>query len=139
MMTFPQQLAEVVRNVDRARVRAYAGASGDHNPLHLDDKFAAHTPFGRTIAHGMLILAFISEMMTLSFGKLWSECGSLRVRFKSPVFVGQTVSSFGNLLRDDSTVGLRQLTYSVGCRNTDGDVVVSGTATLSIHSDGGAE
>lgn len=139
MMAFPQQLAVVVRNVDRARVNAYADASGDHNPLHLDDTFAAHTPFGRTIAHGMLILAFISEMMTLSFGNLWSECGSLRVRFKSPVFVGETVSSFGNLLQDDGTVGSRQLTYSVGCRNTDGVVVVSGTATLTVHSNGSAE
>ena len=42
--------------------------SGDHNPLHTDPAFAATTQFGGTIAHGMLVLAYVSELMTAAFG-----------------------------------------------------------------------
>ena len=75
-------LLEVSRTITQDRLTAYAEASGDDNPLHLDREFAAGTRFGGIIAHGMLTLAFISEMMTAHLGRAWLTGGSLRVRFK---------------------------------------------------------
>jgi len=57
------EVRPVVRVVTQQRIDAYADASGDHNPIHVDPEFARATPFGGTIAHGMLVLALIGEMM----------------------------------------------------------------------------
>ena len=54
----------VTRTLTQEMLNAYAEASGDFNPIHTDEAFAKTTPMGGTIAHGMLVLSFISEMMT---------------------------------------------------------------------------
>ena len=64
-------VAPVERTLTQAQLHAYADASGDHNPIHVDPAFAADTPFGGTIAHGMLVLALIGEMMHAAFGDGW--------------------------------------------------------------------
>ena len=56
-------LAGFEREVTEERIRAYAEASGDHNPVHLDHEYAKTTQFGGIIAHGMLSMAFVSELM----------------------------------------------------------------------------
>ncbi|MGH2409716.1 MAG: MaoC family dehydratase, partial [Chloroflexota bacterium] len=53
------------------RVRAYADAANDHNPIHLDEAFATTTHFGGPIAHGMLLLAYLSRMLSGRFGRAW--------------------------------------------------------------------
>ncbi len=68
-------------------------ASGDFNPIHVDESFAAQTPFGGTIAHGMLILAYVSEMMTLAFGQSWLSGGKLSVKFKATMFTNNVSNS----------------------------------------------
>src|SRR5579862_3366465 len=73
------------------RVRAYAQASGDQNPIHLDPVFAATTEFGGTIAHGMLLLAYMSRLLSARFGHAWPMTGALDARFRAPALVGATV------------------------------------------------
>ncbi|MDP6666962.1 MAG: MaoC/PaaZ C-terminal domain-containing protein, partial [Dehalococcoidia bacterium] len=60
-------LAGFERLVTQGRVDDYAEASGDYNPIHLDEAYAAATPFGGRIAHGMLTLAFVTEMLASTF------------------------------------------------------------------------
>ena len=79
-------------HVDQALIDAYATVSGDHNPLHTDPAFAATTHFGRTIAHGMMTLAFVSAAMEAWTGSAWAERGVIDVTFLSPVFPGDEVS-----------------------------------------------
>ena len=81
-------LPELARSVTQDQINRYAKVSGDHNPVHLDAEFASHSTFGRIVAHGMLVLAFISEMLTKEFGKNWLDSGRLKVRFRSPVYPG---------------------------------------------------
>ena len=77
-------LPSVSKEVIQENINTYAVASGDHNPLHWDENFAVNaTHYGRIVAHGMLVLAYISEMMTNEFGTLWIEDGTLKVRFKA--------------------------------------------------------
>lgn len=78
--------------VDQSIVDQYARISGDHNPLHLDAAFAAQTPFGRTIAHGMMTLCFLSDSLQAWVGDCWAESGSVDVTFLSPVFPGDIVT-----------------------------------------------
>lgn len=79
-------------HVDQALIDAYAIVSGDHNPLHTDPAFAATTQFGRTIAHGMMTLAFVSAAMEAWAGSAWVERGVIDVTFLSPVHPGDEVS-----------------------------------------------
>lgn len=128
-MTPPQTLAEITHAVTQTQVDAYAEASGDHNPLHTDAEFAASTPYGRTVAHGMLVLAFISEMMIQAFGGAWASGGKLKVRFRAPVFPGATVTTTGTL-RGGPTNG--EAVYDVACRDQDGQDVITGEARVSL-------
>ena len=77
-------LIEKTRKVIQENINAYAEASRDFNPIHIDPAFAAGTAAGGTIAHGMLILAYCSQMMTENFGKYWVESGKFNIRFKMP-------------------------------------------------------
>ncbi len=85
-------LPERRHRVDQALIDAYGAVSGDHNPLHTDPAFAATTHFGRTIAHGMMTLAFVSAAMEAWTGPLWSQYGTIDVTFLSPVYPGDEVS-----------------------------------------------
>jgi len=129
-MSFPEELVSINKSVNRAQVLAYAEASGDYNPIHVDETFAAGTAFGRTIVHGMLILSFIAEMMTSNFGEQWVKTGGLKVRFKAPVFVGDTVYTFGSLDSIGSNRNTNAQIYSVGCKGEDGTVYITGKATV---------
>ncbi|MBU16449.1 MAG: dehydratase [SAR202 cluster bacterium] len=119
----------ISKEIKQEDLNAYAKASGDDNPLHLDPEFAAKTQFGGIIAHGMLTLAFVSEMMTAAHGRDWLESGGLRVRFKGAARVGDRVEAWGNLAKEyEQTLG-----YSVGVRNsTSGQELIAGTAGLAI-------
>jgi len=116
-------LPPVVRTLSQEQLNAYADASGDHNPIHVDPAFAAATPFGGTIAHGMLVLGLIGEMMHSGLGAAWLEHGALKVRFKAPARPGDTVTARA------TATGNR--TWSVECVNGDGEVLLEGRASVA--------
>ena len=117
----------ITHTLTQEQIDAYAGASGDFNPIHIDEEFARSTPMGGTIAHGMLVLSFISEMMTLAFGARWLESGRLDVRFRSPARPGDSVTATATAARADPPT----LRYTVECRNQSGEVLISGTAQVT--------
>jgi len=117
----------VVRTLTQDQLNAYADASGDHNPIHIDPQFAATTPFGGTIAHGMLVLALIGEMMHAAYGDAWLVSGKLKVRFKAPTRPGDTVTASAEPLKEAG--GVRE--YAVQCVNQHGEVLIEGRATVA--------
>jgi acyl dehydratase len=81
------------RTVTEADVVMFAGISGDYNPLHTDETFAAKTPFGRRIAHGMLA-ASISTGLGQTLGIFEGTTLALMAQtfeYKGPVFFGDTL------------------------------------------------
>jgi 3-hydroxybutyryl-CoA dehydratase len=126
-------LPSVVKTITQGQLQEYAQVSGDFNPLHLDEEFAASTQFGGIIAHGMLTLAFISEMMLSAFGRAWLESGALKVRFKGAAYVGDQVETWGRVTKEEQHPLYRLLTCSVGvCRRGSGEEIISGTATVKL-------
>ncbi len=120
-------LPVVSRTITQERLTAYAAASGDDNPLHLDAEFAAGTRFGGIIAHGMLTLAFISEMMTAYMGEPWLTGGSLRVRFKAAAYLGDQTETWGRAAKSSDKL----LAFNVGVRNpSTGEDLIAGTASV---------
>jgi len=123
-MTF--DASPVVRTITQAQLQAYAEAAGDFNPIHIDEAFARSTPFGGTIAHGMLVLAFIGEMMHTAYGERWLRNGRLKVRFKAPTRPGDTVTASARRVRESDGVS----EYAVQCENQTGEILIEGRATV---------
>jgi 3-hydroxybutyryl-CoA dehydratase len=128
------ELPAITKQLTQEKIDRYAEASGDHNPLHTDPAFAARTQFGGTIAHGMLVLAYISEMMTAYFGEAWLSHGRLKVRFRGAARPGDMVTASGRITNlgqvENDRDGLRPVVCEVYCRNQDGEVLISGEATV---------
>ena len=124
-MTAPQ-VASVTKQLSQEQINRYAEASGDHNPIHIDEAFARATPLGGTIAHGMLVLAFLSEMMATAFGELWLSSGKLRVRFRAPARPGDTLTASAR--PQGGSAGTHA--YAIECRNQHDEVLISGTAEV---------
>jgi 3-hydroxybutyryl-CoA dehydratase len=124
----PQTLPSVEHTVSQAQIVRYAEASGDHNPLHLDQAFAAGTSYGGTIAHGMLVMAFLSEMLTKAFGTGWIAGSKLKVRFRAPVYPDDTITTEGSLREGGDESG--EAAYNVACRNQSQEPVITGEARL---------
>lgn len=116
----------VVRVVTQQRIDAYADASGDHNPIHVDPEFARATPFDGTIAHGMLVLALIGEMMRGVHGEAWSRSGKLKVRFKAPTRPDDTVTASA-IFTKESADGME---YAVQCASQSDEVLIEGRASV---------
>ena len=132
------------RRVTQEGIRRYAEASGDFNPIHVDEEYARATPFGGIIAHGMLVLAYVSEMMAAAFGRDWLGGGRLKVRFRAPARLGDTLSIRAEPRRARPTDlptgqagrqagGERVFEYGVECSNQKGEVLVSGTAEVTVE------
>ena len=82
------------RTVTEADVVAFAGVSGDFNPLHTDEEFAKNGPFGRRIGHGVLTLAILTGLWDrLGFltGSVEAFYGIDKLRFTRPVFFGDSL------------------------------------------------
>ncbi len=122
------ELPVCVKTLTQHKIDVYARSSGDANPLHTDPVFAAATRFGGTIAHGMIILAYVSEMLTAAFGQAWLTGGRLKVRFRAPARPGDTVTAGGRVIRVADGVVVCEL----DCHNQAGEVLVSGDAEVSL-------
>ena len=130
-MTSPSvgtELAPVVVAVTQEKIDRYAAAGGDGNPLHTDPAFAARTQFGGTIAHGMLTLAYVSEMLTTAFGQRWLEVGRLKVRFRAPARPGDTVTVSGRVRQ----VKDGRATCQIEAHSQAQEVLLTGEAEVSL-------
>jgi 3-hydroxybutyryl-CoA dehydratase len=127
-------LDSVVRRVTQEKINLYAEASGDFNPIHIDESFAAKTPLGGTIAHGMLNLAYVSEMMTSAFGRSWLSGGKLRAKFKEPARPGDTLTINGKIDCVEQKDDVSYANCSFECRNQKGEMIVAGDTIVKFSN-----
>lgn len=74
-------------------VRRFVEITGDTNPLHTDDAFAATTQFGRRVLHGMLSASILSTMVGMRLPGTGAIYRSQTLRFLRPVYVGDTLTA----------------------------------------------
>lgn len=84
--------AALERKVTEFDIIAFAGVSGDNNPIHLDESYAATTRFGRRIAHGMLSAAYVSAVIGTQLPGPGAVYMSQSLFFRAPVFIGDVVT-----------------------------------------------
>src|SRR5215212_1002169 len=85
--------AEITKTIDDSDIQAFADVTGDHNPVHVDDAFAARTRFGRRIAHGMLSASLISAVLANKLPGEGSVYLGQTLQFVAPVFPGDEITA----------------------------------------------
>jgi len=122
--------AEISKTVTEEDVRAFAELTGDRNPVHLDEEYAAGTRFGRRIAHGMLGASLISAVLANELPGRGTVYLSQTLRFTAPVYLGDTVTARVVVkgVREDKPV----VTLETVCTNDRGERVVEGEAVVLV-------
>lgn len=122
------------RQVTRTDIQAFADVSGDDNPLHLDEDYAAQTMFNGCIAHGMLSAGYISKILGTQMPGPGTIYLSQSIRFRAPVRPGDRVEARAKITGLDEV--RRRVTLACECKV--GDIIVlDGEAMVMVPSRNG--
>ncbi|MFH1794073.1 MAG: MaoC family dehydratase [Pseudomonadota bacterium] len=109
-------LPVLTRSITQEMINAYAEATGDFNPIHVDPEYSKTGPFGRTIAHGLMTLAFVAQMLNEWSDGRFDESGEVDIAFVGPVFVGDTVDVAGSVEQIVDRDGVASARVKLSCR-----------------------
>ena len=116
------------KTVSESDVYLYAGITGDFSPNHVDRTYMERSAWGRRMAHGMLLVGFVSTASTMAIADTREDTaetpvavGMDRLRFLKPVFIGDTVTVSYRIDRFDATK--RRTFAKAKIRNQDGELV----------------
>ncbi len=123
------QAAELTRTVAAADLDAFAAVTGDDNPLHLDEDYAATTPFKGRIAHGMLAAGYISAVIGTKLPGPGAIYVSQTLRFRRPVRIGDEVTARAEITALDQARA--RVTLATACK-VNGKTVVEGEAEVIV-------
>lgn len=133
-----QKFVTPARTVVEYDVAAFAGLSGDFNPVHTDREFAAATAFGQPLAHGALGLSIATGLIARTGvfdGTAIAFLGIDNWKFSKPIFFGDTIHVEFTIsaMRETSNPEAGILTRSVQIVNQRGETVQSGEMTLMVR------
>ncbi|HEX4742083.1 MAG TPA: MaoC family dehydratase [Caulobacteraceae bacterium] len=123
----PGRSAERRRVVTAADIDDFAKVTGDENPVHLDEVYAAQTRFGGRIAHGMLVAGFISAVLGNDLPGPGAIYLSQTLKFRRPVRIGDEVAARVEVTEIDAArarVSLKTVCEVAGELVVDGEAVV---------------
>jgi len=122
--------AFTTRPISRFTLALYCGASGDHNPIHVDTDFAQRAGFADVFAHGMLSMAYLGRLLTR-----WVPQRRLReygVRFVAITQVHDTITCSGTVTELFEVDGERRARVSLQTANQAGQVKLQGDAVIAL-------
>jgi acyl dehydratase len=119
-------VAEVTYTATAETIREFVTASGDDNPIHSDEGFAAGTRFGRVIAPGMLTGSFVSSVIGTRLPGPGTIYLSQSFRFLRPVYVGDRVTARVEVL--ERLPDRNRLRLRTSCANQQGELLLEGEA-----------
>lgn len=125
-------IPELVKGpIERIQLVKYAGASGDFNPIHVDETYARSAGMKSVFAHGMLSMGFMGQLLTDWIGEQ-GDLVRFKVRFKSIVWPGDVITNRGKVTRKYEADGRGLVELDLEGANQDGVVTVAGAATVSL-------
>lgn len=116
--------------ISRTTLALFAGASGDHNPIHIDLDVARSAGLNDVFAHGMLSMAYLGRLLTG-----WAPLGSLRsfaTRFSAITPVLAEATCTGRITAIDEQVDGRRVTVELTMTLSDGTVTLAGEAVFAL-------
>jgi acyl dehydratase len=115
---------EFEKTVTADDIERFAELTGDFDPLHIDEEFCKTTPYGARIAHGALIIGYMStasSMMTKDMDRAVASLGYDRIRLVAPVFIGDTVTTAYEVVAHEPERG--RATAKITVTNQHGETV----------------
>lgn len=116
--------------ISRLTLALYCGASGDHNPIHVDSDFAHSAGMPDVFAHGMLSMAWLGRTLTQ-----WVPQSALRdfsVRFAAITQVGERITCRAQVTEKFEADGERRVRLSLTTSNAEGQVKLAGDAVVAL-------
>ena len=116
--------------ITRQTLAVYCGASGDHNPVHVDIDFARAAGLGDVLAHGMLIMAYMSRCLTA-----WIPPEALRgfeTRFMAITRIGDQITCEGRVVEKLAADGESRVRVVVTARDQRGEIKTQGEAVVAL-------
>lgn len=117
------------QTVTDADVKTFAGLSGDHNPVHISDEYAKNTRWERRIAHGLISVSFFSGLMGTKLPGIGCVWVSQTIKFKKPVYIGDTVTA--KLIVKEIDVDRRRV-YMTSLCLVDDEIVIEGESEAFV-------
>lgn len=109
-----------------AHVRAFAEISGDYNPLHFDEAFAARTKFGRLVVQGGLTTGLVHALVAMDLPGPGTVFLSQNWKFTAPVYIGDTITAEAEVISKHATKPVVELRVQIS--RDDGTTVLEGVA-----------
>jgi len=113
--------------VTREHLKAYADASLDFNPIHLDEQFAKEAGFPSVIVHGMLSMAFLGDLILYNFPESKYQLKRFRTRFRKVTFPGDVLTCEGKI-KSITPEGV--ITVTILAKNQKNEVTSDGDAEI---------
>jgi acyl dehydratase len=136
-MTWTQQIevgtelpALKIGPISRTTLTLFAGASGDHNPMHIDIDVARSAGLDDVFAHGMLSMAYLGRLLTDLVPQ--QRIRSYRVRFAAITPVLGQPTATGKVVSIDEVDGERRATLELAVTLADGTVTLTGDAVVAL-------
>lgn len=123
------QTAEFAKTISEFDVYAFAGICGDFNSCHVNEVVAQKGLFGKRVAHGALINAFVSTVLGMYLPGEGTVYLSQTSRFLKPVYIGDTITAKVRLLEIDAK---RRAKLSTTVVTSDGKIVLDGEAVVLV-------
>ena len=119
-----------IEPISRANLALYAGASGDHNPLHIDTDYANQVGFKDVIAHGMLIMGYLGRVLTNNINQ--SQILEYNVQFTSITNIGDQLTCSGIVKKILKNKNQKKIELDLIVKNQFNDVKLSGCSLIQI-------
>jgi 3-hydroxybutyryl-CoA dehydratase len=118
--------AQTTKTITESDIELFAGATGDFNPVHLDQAYAEKTSFRGRIAHGLLSVGLLSAVL----GNILPGHGTIylsqEVKFLAPVKIGDTITARVEVM--ELNPEKNRVKFRTSCLNQDGKIVTDGVA-----------
>jgi 3-hydroxybutyryl-CoA dehydratase len=124
----PDQTFEKQVTITEAMIKGFAEATGDNNPLHLDEAYAKGTLFKTRVAHGMLLAGILSGILGMEFPGIGTIYLSQTLKFTKPVFIRDMISFRLKVLEVNKEKN--RLRLETLCTNQEGQTVLTGEALV---------
>ncbi len=116
--------------ITRHTLAIYCGASGDHNPVHVDSDFAKASGLDDVIAHGMLVMSYSGRVLTQWVPQ--SAIRSFQTRFLAMTHIGDAITARARITAKREVDGARCVEIEVSTANQHGEIKTTGAALIVL-------
>ena len=122
------ETASFTKTISESDVYSFAGVTGDMNPVHVNKTFAEQTQFGQRIAHGILSVGFISNVLGTQLPGPGAVYLKQDCRFLKPVFIGDTITATVEVSKKDEDKN--RVWFRTYCVNQNQELVIDGESLM---------